>query len=385
MKTVITADRLITPDQSIPNPVVVVEDSVITQMGPAAQVEAPSGPRLDFPGCILAPAYFDVHIHGSAGRDVMEGTPDAFSTITKFLAHHGVGAFLATTVTAPVDATLRSLEGMSTLIGHDHGGAIPLGIHIEGPFLSPHKKGAHPEHLLQKPSIDLFDRMWQAAQGKIRLMTIASELPGAEELIGHATSLGVRVSLGHSNADTAAARAGLRAGAVTATHTFNAMRPLDHRDPGLLGEVLSNDDLFAELICDGLHVHPDAVRIYWKAKGRERAMLITDAMSAAGMPDGIYKLGELDVRVVNGKCVIGEDTLAGSTLTLDRGVRNFAEFTGASIDDVSKLASRNPARMTGFEAEAGSLDVGRPANITVLSAKNEVVETILRGRRVMHS
>ena len=127
------------------------------------------------------------------------------------------------------------------------------------------------------------------------------------------------------------------------------MRSFDHRDPGLLGEVLANDDLFAELICDGLHVHPDAVRLYWKSKGPERAMLITDAMSAAGMPDGNYKLGELDVRVVNGRCVIGEDTLAGSTLTLDRGVRNFAEFTGASIDDISKLASRNPARMTGLE------------------------------------
>ena len=385
MRTVVTADRLITPEESVPNPIVVIEDGAIAQIGPRSDIDAPSGQRLEFPGCLLAPAYFDVHIHGSAGRDVMEGTAEAFTTIGKFLASHGVGAFLATTVTAPVDVTLRSLEGMSVLIGRDNSGATPLGIHIEGPFLSPHKKGAHPGHLLQTPSIELFDRMWQAGEGKIRLMTIASELPGAEELIRHAANLGVRVSLGHSNADTAAARAGIRAGAVTATHTFNAMRQFDHRDPGLLGEVLSNDSLFAELICDGLHVHSNAVRIYWKAKGPDRAILITDAMSAAGMPDGTYKLGELDVRVVKGKCVIGEDTLAGSTLTLDRGVRNFAEFTGASIDEISKLVSRNPARMTGFEAEAGSLDVGRPANITVLSATNEVVETILRGRPSINS
>jgi N-acetylglucosamine-6-phosphate deacetylase len=162
------------------------------------------------------------------------------------------------------------------------------------------------------------------------------------------------------------------------------MRQFDHRDPGLLGVVLTNDDLFAELICDGLHVHPNAVRIYWKSKGPERAMLITDAMTAAGMPDGNYKLGELDVRVVDGKCILDENTLAGSTLTLDRAVRNFAEFTGATIDDLSKLASRNPARMTGFEAEAGSLAIGRIADITVLSAKNEVVETILRGRNVVN-
>ena len=295
-----------------------------------------------------------------------------------------MGAYLATTVTMPMDATLKSLAAMAGLIGRDIDGARPLGIHIEGPFLSPHKKGAHPARLLLTPSVELFDRMWQAAEGKIRLMTIAPELPNAEEVIAHATALGVRVSMGHSDADTAAARAGIRAGAVTATHTFNAMRQFDHRDPGLLGVVLTNDDLFAELICDGLHVHPIAVRIYWKSKGPERAMLITDAMTAAGMPDGNYKLGELDVRVVDGKCILDENTLAGSTLTLDRAVRNFAEFTGATIDDLSKLASRNPARMTGFEAEAGSLAIGRIADITVLSAKNEVVETILRGRNVVN-
>ena len=385
MKTVITAGRLITPDHSISNPVVVIEDGVIARMDSQAAAAPPSARRLDFPGCTLAPALFDIHIHGSGGCDVMEATPQAFATIGKFLAGHGVAAYLATTVTAPVDATLRSLEGMSRQIGADGEGARPLGIHMEGPFLSPHKKGAHPAHLLQPPSVALFDRMWQASQGKIRLMTIAPELPGALELITHAAALGVRVSLGHSDADTGAARAGIRAGAVTATHTFNAMRRFDHRDPGLLGEVLSNDDLFAELVCDGLHVHPDAVRIYWKSKGRDRAMLITDAMSAAGMPDGTYKLGELDVRVINGKCVIGEGTLAGSTLTLDRGMKNFAEFTGASIDDVSRLTSRNPARMTGFDAEIGSLSVGRSADIAVLSAKNEVVETILRGRPVINS
>jgi N-acetylglucosamine-6-phosphate deacetylase len=380
MKTVITAGRLIIPDQLILNPVILVEDGVITQMGSRDSIAIVSGKQLNFPSGMLVPAFFDIHIHGSAGSDVMEGTQEAFATVGKFLAQHGVGAYLPTTVTAAIDVTLKSLEGMSIQISRETDSAKPLGIHIEGPFLSPHKKGAHPAHLLQTPSVELFDRMWQAAQGKIRLMTIAPEMPNALDLIRHAIELGVRVSLGHSNADTAAAQAGIRAGAVSATHTYNAMRQFDHRDPGLLGEVLSNDELFAELICDGLHVHPDAVRVYWKAKGADRAMLITDAMSAAGMPDGNYKLGELDVRVVNGRCVIGEDTLAGSTLTLDQAVANFARFTGASINEVSKLVSRNPARMAGVETQTGSLAVGRRADITVLSPKNEVVETILGGR-----
>ncbi len=382
MQSIITADRLITPEESIENPIVIVDDGVITSITSQQHADAPAAKRFDFPGCTLSPAFFDVHIHGSAGHDVMEATPEAFSVVGKFLGRHGVGSYLATTVTMPLDATLKSLEGIAAQIGRDGDGARPLGIHLEGPFLSPHKRGAHTERLLLTPSVETFDRMWQAAHGKIRLMTIAPELPNAEDVIAHATRLGVRISLGHSNADTAAAIRGVKAGGVTATHTYNAMRPFDHRDPGLLGEVLANDDLFAELICDGLHVDPLAVRIYWKAKGRDRAILITDAMAASGMPDGNYKLGELDVRVKNGKCVVGEDTLAGSTLTLDRGVRNFAEFTGANISDVARLASRNPARMTGFEKEVGALAVGRSADIAVLSAKNEVVETILRGQRV---
>jgi len=382
MQTIITAERLITPEESIANPVLIVEDGVITSVASQRDAELPPAERLGFPGCTLAPAFLDVHIHGSAGHDVMEATPEAFSVIEKFLARHGVGSYLATSVTMPLEATLKSLDGIATHIGRNGDGARPLGIHLEGPFLSPHKRGAHTERLLLTPTVELFDRMWQAAQGKIRLMTIAPELPNAEEVIAHATGLGVRISLGHSNADTAQAKRGVRAGGVTATHTYNAMRSFDHRDPGLLGEVLANDDLFAELICDGLHVDPLAVRIYWKSKGRDRAILITDAMGATGMPDGNYKLGDLDVRVKNGKCVVGEDTLAGSTLTLDRGVRNFAEFTGAAIGDVVRLVSRNPARMTGFEAKVGELAAGRSADIAVLSAKNEVVETILRGRRV---
>lgn len=382
MKTVLTADRLIATDSIVENPVVIIEDGVITAIAPRAAAEAPAGQQLDFPGCTLTPAFFDVHIHGSAGHDVMEATPAAFDTVGRFLAQHGVGAYLPTTVTMSMDATLQSLAGMAKFIGSRSHGACPLGIHMEGPFLSPHKKGAHPARLLQTPTVDLFDRMWQASEGKIRLMTIAPELPNALEVIAHAASLGVRVSIGHSNADASAAQAGIRAGAVTATHTYNAMRSFDHKSAGILDEVLTNDSLFGELICDGFHVDPAAVRIYWRCKGADRAILITDAMVAAGMPDGPYKLGELDVIMKDGKVIVDENTLAGSTLTLDRGVQNFASFTGAGIDVAARLASRNPARMTGFDSEVGSLAVGRAADITVLNAKHEVVKTLLGGATV---
>ena len=383
MRTVITAEKLLTSEKTISLPLVVIEDGLIASIASREQGSVPEGEVYDYPGATLVPAYFDVHIHGSGGADVMDATESSLTTVGRFLARHGVGAYLATTVSAPIDTTLHSLCGLAKLMTAELDGARPLGIHIEGPFISHAKRGAHAERDLQLPTVTLFNRMWEAAEGHIRLMTIAPELPGADEVIARAVELGVRVSLGHSNANTDDALRGVRAGATSATHTFNAMRRFDHREPGILGVVLDRNDLFAEIICDGLHVHPTVVSLFWRDKGSERAILVTDAMSATGMPDGIYRLGELEVRVKDGKCIIGEDTLAGSTLTMDRAVRNFAEFAGVEPAAAAILATRNPARMTGLDSQAGAIEVGRSADLNVLSPRGEVVETILRGQRVV--
>lgn len=382
MRKIITAEKLLTPDETIDHPIVVIEDGAITSVASRDNGAAPAGDLHDYPGATIVPAYFDIHIHGSGGADVMDATQNSLATVGQFLARHGVGSYLATTVSAPVDTTLRALGGLAKLIGSDIPGAQPLGIHVEGPFISHAKRGAHAERDLQLPTMALFDRMWEASEGHIRLMTIAPELPGSDEVIARAIELGIRVSLGHSNAGTSDALRGVAAGATSATHTFNAMRRFDHRDPGILGVVLDRPDLFAEIICDGLHVNPTVVRMFWKEKGGDRAILVTDAMSATGMPDGNYRLGELDVRVKDGKCIIGEDTLAGSTLTMDRAVRNFAEFTGVDIGTAAILATRNPARMIGLYSKAGAVEAGRAADLTVLSPKGEVVATILRGQPV---
>ncbi|MGC8548252.1 MAG: N-acetylglucosamine-6-phosphate deacetylase [Acidobacteriaceae bacterium] len=379
MRTIITAAQMLTEQGEIPHPFVVIEDGVIAQIGEQPAASLPKGEVLDFPTATILPALFDVHIHGSAGHDVMEATCQALGAIGGFLGRHGVGNYLATTVTADIDVTLRSLARLALEMRRPQLGAQPVGIHLEGPFLSPHKRGAHPARLLQPPSVQLLDRMWQAAEGQVRLLTIAPELPGADATIARAVELGIRVSLGHSNATLAEARRGVALGAASATHTFNAMRAFDHREPGLVGEVLTNDGLFAELICDGLHVDPAAVRLFRKMKGRERGILITDAMSAAGMPDGPYKLGELDVRVEGGRCLIEENTLAGSTLTLDTGLRNFAQFTGAPLADVLPLATRNPARMLGLDDRIGEIATGRSANFLLLSPERAVIQTFLRG------
>ncbi len=388
MRTILTAKRLWNGASLVDQPVILIEHGRIASIESRVASEQPvAGGDLVFhyPDATLAPAFFDVHIHGAAGHDVMEATPEALTTIGRFLAVHGTGRYLATTVTAPLDATLRSLSSLAKLLAHppDAGETVtwPIGIHLEGPFLSHLKRGVHPPGLLRAPDIAVFDRMYEAAEGNIRLMTLAPELPGADEFAAHATARGVRVSVGHSNATAAETRAVIAAGAVSATHTFNAMRPLDHREPGILGVVLATDALFAELICDGIHNTPEMVKIWWRCKGPERAILVTDAMSAAGMPDGVYSLAGLQIQVAKGKATYGE-VLAGSVLSLDKALANFVAFTGATVEQGLRLLTANPGAMTGLGDQAGSLAPGDAANIVAVNEDGTLVASFLHGRIV---
>jgi N-acetylglucosamine-6-phosphate deacetylase len=364
-------------------PLVEVEDGAITSIRALTEDEYARLPVTHrFVDATLVPAYLDIHTHGCAGHDVMEATPQAIAVVSGYLARHGVGAFLPTTVTATEEMTLKALHGLCREVERAQREsapvAMPLGIHLEGPFLSHAKRGVHRAELLRAPSVELFERYWQASEGRILLMTIAPELPGAMETIAYASSLGVRCSLGHSDASAAEAQEARAAGAASATHTFNAMRALDHRDPGLAAYVLDEPDLYAEMIADGFHVDPLMVRLYYRMKGAERVILVTDSMSATGMPDGRYMLGEMDVEVIEGRCTSG-GTIAGSVLTLDRGVENFMRFTGADVRTAAQAASLNPARLIAKDDEWGDLSAGRAANVTVLSESGEVMETFLRG------
>ncbi len=385
MTTLVTAAHFLLPDTLLADPVLLLEnDRVLSISTRAAQALPPAAAHHRYPGATLAPAFFDVHTHGCRGHDVMEATAAAFRTIGSFLAAHGVGAYLPTTVSAPRDATLRSLAGMAQLLHTEPepGHARPLGIHLEGPFLSHAKRGAHAPADLLPPSIEFFDTMWEAAEGRVVLMTVAPELPGALDLIRHATAKGVHVSIGHSDAPTEQAQQSIAAGAVSATHTFNAMRKLDQRDPGILGVALSTDTLFAEIICDGLHVDPMLVQLFARAKGARKAILITDSMSATGMPDGTYKLGRLDVQVTGGRAVTEDGALAGSTLTMDAAVRNYTRFAGVPLAQALWAATRNPAAMTGLSKHVDMFQPGNRADFNVLSPEGELHATYLGGVRV---
>jgi N-acetylglucosamine-6-phosphate deacetylase len=382
MRTVLTAERLWDGTRLLDYPIVVIEDGWIASVTTREAKDAPGDARvLDFPGATLAPTFFDAHIHGAKGHDVMEASVEALYAMGSFLAAHGTGSFLATTVTAPLDATLRSLSGLAKLLSQPPAGgrAYPLGIHLEGPFLSHTRRGVQPPEHLLAPDIAVFDRFYDAAEGCIRLMTLAPELPGAVELAAHAISRGVRISMGHSDATAAETRAVIAAGAISATHTFNAMRPLDHREPGILGTVLTCDALFAEIICDGIHTAPEMVKLWWRTKGPERAILVTDAMSATGMPDGEYQLGGFAVQVANGRAM-ARGVLAGSVLTLDCALANFMEFTGAPLEQALRLLTVNPALMTGLGDQAGSIAVGMPANLTAVDESGKLIGSVVNGR-----
>ena len=388
-----TAGRLLTPTDAVEHPVVLVEQGRVLEISARGSRPVPAGvPVFDFGDRVMAPGYIDLHIHGSAGYDVMDDSAEALPAIEQLLARHGVTSYFPTTVTAPMDTTLRALERLADAIEKREPDlvrererqnavgkirALPLGIHLEGPFISHARRGVHPPENLLAPTLPSFEKFWQAARGRIRMMTIAPELDGAPEVIAEAARRGVCVSLGHSDADFAAAELGIVAGARHATHTFNAMRPLDHRSPGILGAVLTDGRLSADIIADGVHLDPAIVKLFADAKGSTQTVLITDAISATGMPEGRYRLGSFGVDVHDGKCMVA-GKLAGSVLTMDRAVRNLARFAEWDLPRAVAAASQNPARVARI-ANKGALAVGADADFVVLSPEGEVLRTFVGG------
>ena len=385
----LTASLLLTPLETIQEPLVLIEDGRVMRASSRRDAEVPARARLvEFPGAVLAPGFIDIHIHGGAGYDVMHASAQELERIERSLVASGVTSYFPTTVTAPLDATFVALERLAaaieTVAARPRSGdlrAQPLGIHLEGPFISHAKRGVHPPEHLQAPSLEVFDRLWQAGRGQISFMTIAPELSKAEYLVGEAARRGVCVSVGHSDAALEPIEAAIAAGARHATHTFNAMRALDHREPGILGAVLADDRLSADIIADGIHIHPEVVKLFLRAKGLERAVLITDAISATGMGDGRYRLGGFEVEVRGPRCEY-QGKLAGSVLTLDRAVRNVMDFAGWELPNAVRLVTLNPARVAGVAGRKGAVAEGADADVVVLTPRGEVIRTIVGGQGV---
>lgn len=379
-----TAARLLTPTKVIEDAFMLVDDGRVVEIASRRDLQVPPlASRADFGESVIVPGYIDLHIHGSAGYDVMDERGEALPAIERLLARHGVTSYFPTTVTAPLDRTLRALEHLADAVEKSsrpnadrNSRAVPSGIHLEGPFISHARRGVHPSEHLLPPKVETFERLWQAARGNIRLMTLAPELEGAIELTGAATARGVCVSLGHSDADLAATERAMEAGARHATHIFNAMRPLGHRDPGILGALLTDARVTADMIVDGIHLDPAIVKLVAQAKGPEQTVLITDATAATGMPDGRYRLGSIEVDVKNGRCT-SDGKLAGSVLTMDAAVRNLSRFAGWTMAQAVGAASQNPARVA--HSNKGELSAGADADFLVLNKEGDVLRTFLGG------
>ena len=382
--TLLHVSKAITPTSEIHDAGILIRDGEIERIGKRDELELPTGAvEIRAEDSTAIPGFIDVHIHGAGGRDVMEGTNDALKVITERVAKFGTTSIVATTVTASTDDTLRAVEGVSKYIPRQHEScgsphAEILGIHFEGPFLNKERRGVHPIPLLQLPSAEVLQRFLHAAAGNARILTIAPELLGAMPCIDAARSLGMVVSMGHTDATYEQARAAIAHGAHHATHVYNAMRPFSHRDPGVIGAVLTSPEVTAELIADGIHVDEIAMKVLLQAKGPEHVVLISDGTPATGMPDGKYKLGGIDVTVVNGVCRDADGKLAGSTLTLDRALRNVVGL-GIPLAAAVRMLTLNPATVLGIEFKKGALRTGADADILLLNEALQVARVWTRG------
>lgn len=371
------SERIVTPGGTVAGEVA-VSSGRIASVGPGTG----SGDVVDLGRSWLVPGFIDTHVHGGGGAQFNTTDADEILAAAAFHASHGTTGMLATTVAAPLSSLSASLEVIASCVGRSG----ILGAHLEGPFVSSRFPGAMDPTVFLMPDGPDLARLLEAGGGCIWMMTVAPELPRALDLASALVEAGIVVSLGHTDADFSVASAAIGAGARAATHLFNAMRPLHHRDPGVVGAVLDSPQVSCELICDGVHVDPVALRLALRSKRVSGVRLVTDAMAAAGMPDGNYRLGSTGVVVSRGRATVtGSHAIAGSTLTMDAAVRNAVRFLGVRVEDAVVMASLNPAVLLGIGDRKGAIAAGMDADLVVLDDELRVQRTMIGGEWVFRS
>ena len=330
----------------------------------------------------LLPGFIDMHIHGREGCDVMDGKLSSLNTISKSLAQHGVVGYLATTVTAKWQDSLKAFSIIGEAANASLDGAQVLGAYNEGLFFTDEHKGAHNENFFLQLNKERIDAIYKASQGTLKVVAMAPEFEDSKEMIAYLDSLGVRVMLGHTNANYQQTVDALNAGACGGVHIFNGMSGIHHRDPGCAGAVLMNDNALAEVIADGVHLHPTIMQMIYKLKGPKKIALISDCINAGGFSDGTYRLGELDVYVKGGVARTASGSLAGSTLTLEKAVKNLTELAQVPLLEAVHMASLVPATFLGLGDKLGSIAVNKQASFAILNEDKQVQATIIDGKVV---
>jgi N-acetylglucosamine-6-phosphate deacetylase len=379
-EVVLCADAVFTPVERVVDGWVHVRGTRIAAVG-SGRVPETAATIVRLPaGACLAPGFIDLHVHGGGGAQVGPD-PAAVHDVACFHARHGTTGLLATTVPAPEATLIETVRAVAAVARRPYAEAAQvLGCHLEGPFVSTARPGALDVRHLRAPDPGELARLLDAGGGSVQMIVVAPELPGALELIAAAANEGVIVSVGHTDATYDEATAGFDCGARAATHLFNGMRPLHHREPGPAGAALAAPRVTAEIIADGIHVHPATLRIAHATKGAARLALVTDAMQAAGLADGDYRLGEQTVTVTHGEARTAAGSLAGSTLTMDRAVRLCVEEAGIALGDALRMASTTPAALLGIGEVAGRIAPGADADLVVLDEGLSAIGTMVGGR-----
>ena len=354
-----------------------IERDVCTD-GPLLASASSDGRMLDASGCYVIPGLVDVHFHGCVGEDFSDASPEGLQRMADFELSQGVTYICPAGMTLPEDQLTAICRNAAAHRAKNAGGAQLVGLHLEGPFLSTAKKGAQNGDFLHDPDSAMLRRLQKAAEGCVKLVTVAPEQPGAMDFIRAAVADGIAVSVGHTTADYDTAAAAFAAGADHATHLYNGMPPLHHRSPGVIGAAFDDPKVQVELICDGIHIHSSVVRATFRLFGAERVILISDSLRATGMPDGQYPFGGQEIEV-HGNCatILGHpETLAGSVTSLMGCLRQAVAF-GVPLADAVRAASYNPARSIGIDRQAGSLDTGKEASLILLDREDLSIRAIV--------
>lgn len=364
-------------DEKVEEGDLIIKNGIIERAGRVRRHRFPAELKtIDAQGLYLSPGFIDLQVNGGAGFNFEGGSCEEVRKIIAFHVAHGTTGLLPTTVTASIETVRAAIRRVK-----EADDSAVLGVHIEGPFISTKQKGAQNPQYILEPSIEKFNELVKGYEGFIKIVTLAPELAGAEELIARIKEIEAIPSLGHSDATYEETIKALDEGVVLFTHVFNAMREFHHREPGAVGAALESAAM-VELIADGVHVHPTAIRLLLKAKGIDNICLVTDSISAAGLKDGEYSLGGLDVFVKGGEARLADGTLAGSTLTMDRAVKNFIEFTDVSLPEAVRAASLNPAKLLGMDERKGSIKEGKDADIVIFDEGFNIHYTIIGGEKV---
>ena len=385
MATTLFHTKILTPFERIdPGTVVLSDDGKIAYAGAIDDAPQVAGTRFDLRGLTVVPGFIDLHVHG--GNGVTFGGTDnpgeELKVYSEWVAGNGVTGFLCSLAAPDSSSLVELVEKYVEAINAGVSGAEPLGIHLEGPFISNEKKGAFNSDWLRLPNLEEIEAVLAAGKGWIRQITLAPELPQAEAIATRCRQAGVVVSLGHTNSDYEIASTALKGNYTHVTHTFNAQSGFHHRHPGAFGAILESDHATAELIADNVHAHPAAIKILIRCLGTDRVALITDAMAAAGLSDGIYNLVGQEVHVVNGHANLEDGTIAGSTVLLNQCVRNVCRLAGVALPDAVKMASLVPARAMGFASWLGTIKPGKDASLTVIDDDVNVHMTFVHGKIV---